>query len=266
MTRRATSSGGRAVSLKRLLTVLVVFGGLSLAGWQAWEWRADVRCTSIVISGAQHASHDALLALAQVAEGDRLYAIDTAVAADRLVRHPWVAQASLVRLPTGTLRITVRERNPIARVTDDGVPARSATASPSAEYYLDANGFSMPPVADTTYHVPRLRGLPGSYHPVRPLSNDTTRAMLRALAEMPDRRRRLVAGLQWRDEMGFVLETTPTRSHPSIVVRLGHTEFGPRLERLYAFWRRAVMTQPETHFDYVDLRFKGQIVAREDDA
>ena len=254
MTRRATSSGGRAVSLKRLLTVLVVLGGLSLAGWQAWEWRADVRCTSIVISGAQHASHDALLALAQVAEGDRLYAIDTAVAADRLVRHPWVARASLVRLPTGTLRITVREREPIARVEG------------AAGYYLDAHGFAMPPVSDTTYHVPRLRGLPGSYHPVRPLSNDTTRAMLLALSEMPDRRRRLVAGLQWRDDIGFVLETAPTRMHPSIAVRLGHTAFGPRLERLYAFWRRAVMTQPETHFDYVDLRFKGQIVAREDDA
>ncbi len=244
----------RLVSWKRLLTTLLVLGGLSLAGWQGWAWRANVHCERIVVTGAERAERDSLTALAQVAVGDLLFAIDPNVVADRIRRHPWVAAAKVSRLPTGTLRIEVVERAPV-------LVAEEGAGSPA--YYIDAHGYRMPLATDTLPPLPFIRGLDEPYHPVRPLRDSTVHALAGAVAELYGDRLALIDGFERRADGDFVLFTAATLKRPAIPVRLGERDFRAKLRRLFAFWRQGVMPGPETRFDYVDLRFERQIVTRE---
>ena len=84
--------------------------GLALLGWR-WT---TMPCTSVRIVGAAHAGADALQRLAQVDTGRVLFDLDPVLIEDRVRRHPWVREAEVTRMLTGTLTIRVAERTTIA--------------------------------------------------------------------------------------------------------------------------------------------------------
>lgn len=233
-----------------------LIGGLVLVavlGVLGWRWQASVQLEAVDIVGARHAEADALRELAAVPADTAIYALDPAIVSDRVERHPWVEAATTYRLPTGTLRISVTERTPVALALDaEGAPA----------YYLDRQGFCMPRVEGAAYDVPLLRGLgEDTYHPVRPIQHTSVRAMLAALdgSEVQN----IVSELEVWPDSSMAVMTRPTTAHSAIRVQLGTSDFPTRLKRLHAFWNQAVLPQPQTEFSLIDLRFDSQIVTRE---
>ena len=224
--------------------------GLAVGIWLGWRWQATLKLEAIEIAGAHRAVPDSLVALARVDTGMVLYDIDPAFVADRVRRHPWVRTAEATRLPTGTLEIRVTERVPAALVlSGEGVPS----------HYLDVQGYQMPLEKGAAFDVPLLRGTLPDYHPVRPVQDERLRSLLTVLAEVD---RPLVSGLEV-GEKGVTLHTTPTGVHGSVPVRLGEGAFRAKLDKLDAFWQQAVLTQPATQFERIDLRFHGQVVTEE---
>ena len=236
--------------------VLLTLGllGLGSLGVLGWQWMAALRCERIEIHGLHHADSTALLDLAQVDTGMVLFDIDPAIVADRVRRHPWVRTARAMRLPTGTLMISVRERAPVVLVLDErGRPG----------HYLDRAGFAMPSTPGAVYDVPLLRGLSERAHPVRPLQDERVRALLVALADADAQTDALVSELEMQPSGEVVLHTTPVGARGSIAVWLGRDDFAEKLARLRAFWHQAVLPQPDQTFALIDLRFNSQIVTRE---
>ena len=230
---------------------VLVLAGLVVLGLQ---WRATLRCEQVVVIGAQHAPPDTLRRLAHVDTSDLLFDIDPVLVADRVQRHPWVQAAEATRLPTGILRIQVQERQPVALVLDrQGHPA----------HYLDGNGFAMPLVPGTAYDVPLLRGVSEAYHPVRPVEDAGLRDWLAALAAARDETEALVSEAEWRRDGELWLRLTPVGDGAALPVRLGRAPFAPKLERLQAFWRQAVLPRSHYSYDIIDLRFDSQIITRE---
>lgn len=220
----------------------------------AWLWLSSVRLARIEIKGARHADAELLQTLAAVDSGAVLFRLDPELIADRVARHPWVRKASVTRLPTGTLLIHVEERVPVVLQMDAaGRPMR----------YLDAEGYGMPLGKEPAIDVPLLHGVQGPVHPMRPLQDERVRALLRALATMPDPERALISEIVYTPAREFWLYTTPVAGQGSIPVRLGQEEFGKRLRTLAAFWQQAVLTQPGKMFLFIDLRFNGQVVVHE---
>ena len=235
-----------------LTLTLLGFGSLGVLGWQ---WMDELRCERIEIHGLNHADSTALVELAQVDTGMVLFDIDPALVADRVRRHPWVRKARATRLPTGTLTISVWERDPVVLVLDGrGQPA----------HFLDRAGFAMPATPGAAYDVPLLRGLRERYHPVRPLQDEQMRTLLVALADADDQTDALISELEVQRSGEVVLRTTPVGARGSIPVWLGRTGFAEKLTRLRAFWHQAVLPQPDKIFTLIDLRFDSQIVTRED--
>ena len=77
---------------------------------------------------------------ASVRPTQNVLALDLPVLRDRLKLHPRIEEASVERVLPNTLRLSVRERIPVARIrvlAKDGV---------DVHYLLDENGFSMPPL------------------------------------------------------------------------------------------------------------------------
>jgi cell division protein FtsQ len=117
--------------LGKIALVLAVLGG---AGWGGrWAIRAIVNSPRFQVSGieitaAQHVRREELLALAGVATGDRLLAIDTDAVAARLAQHPWIAAAKVSRRLPSVLHIELVERR------------AAAVASLGGLYLVDENG------------------------------------------------------------------------------------------------------------------------------
>lgn len=225
---------------------------MAATGFAGWQWLADVTCQQIEIAGAQHAEHDELLTLAQVDTGMVLFDLDPLLLSDRLQRHPWVREAEILRLPTGTLAIRITERDPVALVI-----------GPQGElsHYLDRAGFQMPLTREAVYDVPLLHGLRAAYHPVQGLADPLVLSLLDALATAPAEADALISELELEGGEAWV-RTPPAGDRGSIRVRLGRDQFAQKLGRLHAFWHQGVLTQPQQVFSLIDLRFDSQIVTR----
>ena len=233
------------------LVVLVV--GLAAA----WVWHRTLPLEAITVVGNEHAEAADISRLAGVAPDSvapvALYGIDIALVADRVRRHPWVKEAHLRRLPTGTLRIAVEERTPVALVLASGAP----------HHYLDAEGYAMPvPDSADAEDVPLLRGRVPAYHPTQRVRSAAMRELLSALATADDGVDALVSEIEW-GARGATLYTEPAAGRGALAVRLGRTGHADALTRLSAFWEQAVLTRPDAPIQLVDLRFAGQVVTRE---
>ena len=232
-----------------LAGTLALVAALGVLGWQ---WLADVSLERVYVVGAQRADTAEVKTLAGVLPDTALYAIEPALVADRVRRHPWVKAASVMRLPTGALRISISERTPAALAMDgDGRPA----------FYLDDRGYCMP-LAEDAANVPLLYGLgEDEYRPVQPLAHRTVREALAALASTGIHDR--VSELTVRADSSIQLYTQAAGPHAPIAVRLGHGPFPEQLRTLRAFWNQAIEAQPNTQFSQIDLRFDGQVITRE---
>ena len=255
--QQAPSAAGRVFVVGLLLVVL---GALA---WLGWRWRAELPLKTIEVAGAQQANVDSLVALARIPPDAPLFSIDPALVADRVRRHPWVAEASAKRRLAGVLTITIEEREPAVLVLD-------GKGRPS--HYLDAGGYGLPletPSDDgfsvSAHDVPLLRGVGAAYHPVQPVENPSVQALLKALAESDPEAVLLISELEITPEGEVEGWLTPLQAgRPSIPVQFGYADFGEKLQRLRAFWRQAVQTRPDRLFEKIDLRFDGQVVTVEE--
>lgn len=237
----------RRLGMAGALVLVVLIGVLGR------RWQATVRVAALRVVGAEHAAPGALRTLTRVDTGAVLYDVEPALVADRVRRHPWVEDASVMRLPTGTLRIDVEERTPAAlAMTSDGTPA----------FYVDRQGFCMPLPDSASYDVPLLYGIADLYTPTQPVAHGPVRRVLAALAA--SKARDLVAELVAQPDSSIRLHTRPTDRRDAIPVRLGHDRFSQRLDYLLTFWAQAVRPRPDTHFSLIDLRFDSQIVTKEE--
>ena len=240
-----SSNIGRAVTA---VMVLAVLGGIATLGWM---WLSDVEVTEVKITGYSQASPDSLAALARVEPGESLYDVKPAFVKDRVQRHPWVESAHITRLPTGTLNIDVKEREPVLLMMGGN----------GESFYIDANGFQMP--RESGYvNVPILTGDPLEYKPLKPVDNEKLLSFLGHLADSD--LDEIISEVQLSDE-GISLYTVSGENHAAIPVTLGRGDLEEKLSALRLFWTQAVQGQPEKRIKEVDLRFAGQVVVQEED-
>ena len=242
------STSARRRWLRRLAVVV-----LALGLGAAWVWQRTLPFERVVVVGTAHApvvEVERLLAVRP--DSSALYSLDPALLAGRAERHPWVRSASVRRMPTGTLRVRVEERTPVAL-------ALGRAGRPS--HFLDAEGYAMPASPSALYDVPVVRGAP-AYHAVQPVADAAFRSLLAAFGRADDATLALVSDVDWGGPV--TLWTTPAGGHASVPVRLGRGgDYGDRLRRLRAFWDQSVLPRPAHAFRLVDLRFDGQVVTRE---
>jgi cell division protein FtsQ len=81
---------------------------------------AGLRITSIALDGEHELSRAGILALAGIEDTSSLHCLDAASARSALTRNPWIADATVLKLYPGRLRISVTERTPLALWQKDG--------------------------------------------------------------------------------------------------------------------------------------------------
>ena len=247
-----TRAHARRQTLARVARRLALVA-LALGLGAAWVWQRTLPLTGVSVVGNVHAEAEDVLRLVRLEpDSTALFSVDADLVADRAVRHPWVRAASIRRLPTGTLRIRVEERQPAALVlARDGRPS----------HFLDAAGYAMPVRPGAIVDVPILRGAP-VYHPTQPVASASLRELLAALATADAETDALVSEVAWSPRR-TTLWTAPSGGRETLPVRLGRTGQAEQLARLSAFWTQAVLPRPDAPIEAVDLRFDGQVVTTE---
>ncbi len=231
--------------------VVAIAGMLSFAGW---TWVDGMAVRKVVVEGARYADEETILALAAVDTSMRVLDVDPLLIADRAVRHPWVQAGAVRRLPSGVVRIAVRERLPVAlALASDGRPTA----------WLDAEGYAMPLPEDAAWDVPLVWGaaLPGNR--TRPLGGASLRELLATLPQSELPPDALVSSFEVGSAGSITMYASVPGRRDAIAVRLGDRGYAEKFRRLHAFWTQAVLPRPDKTFAAIDLRFDGQIVTKE---
>jgi cell division protein FtsQ len=248
MTERLQGYIRRSGFFQGMILVMILAGGI--AGWQ---WLMRVTLQRIEIRGTYVADAEEVRSLAGLDTGMVLYRLEPAAIASRVEKNSWVERASISRLPTGTLIITVEERTPIARIMDrQGQPS----------FYLDRFGFQLPEPDSLLFDVVLLSGYPEGFHPGEETGSDLVLSVLKALDSTAELSDAFLSEVIVRDgEIWLRLE--PSGVHDATKVRLGRGGFEEKLISLAAFRSQAMLREPDRIFELIDLRFNSQVVARE---
>jgi cell division protein FtsQ len=112
------------------VALLLALGSLALARvLDRWARSApEFAIRTLEVTGEERLGEAEVLASAELAVGDNVFARSEAEIAHDLLSHPWIADARVERRLPGTFRITIRERVPAAilsldtpyLVSDDG--------------------------------------------------------------------------------------------------------------------------------------------------
>lgn len=246
------------------------------AGVMGYRHLMRIPLERTVVTGNEWAEQADLIRLAGIDTSLTLYEHAADLTADRIERHPWVEDASVLRLPTGTMRISVNERRPVVQILDP-VTGR-------VSWYLDRHGAMMPVVApgglvievDSTgaepvtvphwFDVPILSGLRDDYHPMRRVSSQSLITFLGVLADLPDRTAGMISEVmlvRTATSEDIQLRLVPTEKRPGVRVRLGSGEFADRIRTMEAFWNQQIARHPDIRYELIDLRFDGQVVVEQ---
>ncbi|MDE2770956.1 MAG: cell division protein FtsQ/DivIB [Bacteroidota bacterium] len=234
---------------RQIWIVLLVVIPIGLGGVMGWKYLWERPCVRLEIAGIQYTDSTLVHSLV-----DSTLTLQMIV--DRLQRHPWIHSARAVCYPTGTTHVQIYERVPRLLVL---------TGNGDTAYYLDENGYMMPPAAHMVFDVPLVRGVPEPYHAVHPVKNPAVRNLLTLLPRIDSQMDILVSEFEIA-ENGLILIARAMGGDHTAVVRLGSEDWEKRLDRLYDFWDKEVAGREDRVFDVIDLRFNGQIITREKSA
>lgn len=237
----------KSIWIASALAVAALIGGVTY-------YLSVLTVNRIEVTGSLHAATDVVIDLSGVAKGDTLYRIDTDMIEGRVKLHPWIRQSSVTRLPTGTLTIDVTERTPV-------VLSVSTSGRPS--FYLDREGFPLPVDSLSQYDVPLIRGIARGTGPVT-VRDTATIELLNVLADLPLAVDGLLSDVIVRPDGDVEAFTVPVHDGRGIRVRLGHGDFDRKMRTLRAFWTQAVAGAPEKRIEWIDLRYRGQVVTKEE--
>jgi cell division septal protein FtsQ len=230
------------------LAIGVLFGSPLVATARSWIAGEPVRIEAISVRGTEHLSPAEVAESTGLPLGAEWTSVDPSEIEANLIAHPWIADASALRLPTGRLLVHVREHSPRAVV---------AIGRPAQDFAVDLEGMPFAPAGDRApTGLPRL--IPNAA--VEPnVANQQMAAAIDLAYRLPKFDLPLPTELFLSDETdptGFALRLPNLK--PRIV--LGHDHFDARLASLSRLLQSGL--EEVGGSETLDLRFADQAVLR----
>lgn len=228
----------RLIVLLGLVCIACSIGGVALVHYA--QHHSYFTATDIAVSTDGTLTSDEIKQWAGVAAGMNTVALDVQAVEQRLRQHPWVHTAIVTREFPQRVYLTIRERQPIARIR-----------RPEAAY-LDRNGDSFVALASGAHDLPFVSGLERV-----PLETQTARTVIagvRLCLLLIQEWNVALSEIHWDDQRGYTLFL----SDRQVVIRLG-----PQIRpSVFVLMQRVLEHWPQDQRATVfDARFTDQIVA-----
>jgi cell division protein FtsQ len=231
---------------KGILGITLLLGLSAVIGWY---WMKSVRVQQVEFSGQHFATVEELQQQISIPENAHPDSIDFMGLMESVESIPYVKQAEISVNPSGTMEVTVHERQPIAMLADG-----------DDKVYVDAQGIKLDIRTGKAVNVPVLYGFPA-----QPMSDTLQSNAFRQTAAFL----REVRGNTFADATLSEIAWTPDEgivamSHENgVKLVFGKAGYSERLRNWEAFYRQVVRRKGIARMRTVDLRFNGQIVTRE---
>ena len=233
-----------------VLSLLLVGTAALLLGANSWKHNLSV--ASVVVRGISIVKASEIMTLARVVRGEPLFDVDLAAVKRRLEQHPYVSSASVQRDTPDRITIVITEREPIAIVLAD------------RSWYLDSAGVVMPAVrSEHVFDLPVITGAIPAVEcvPGKRISAPLVREALDVLntaRTIGDDTFRRISEIHVPAQGELTLYT----AEYGIPVLLNGGDAGDGLLKLDGFWKGVVSQYGAQGLQYVDLRFRDQVVVR----
>lgn len=240
-TKRTLKFGFLGLTL--LAIVLVVAANL---------WKSDLKVKRVTIEGNRIVETAELTQLIKVPKNTQIQEIDLMAVRRDIMSHHFIKDAVVERDLPATLKITVKERIPLAIINSKEI------------LYLDEDGVVLPhSISKQLFDLPVITGIPDglSLAPGAILRNAEIQEALRILASsklVSKELYHLISEVRLRNAGDIVLYA----SEWGVPIIFGRGEIPNKLVRLEAFWNDVVRERGSDNLQYVDLRFDDQVVVR----
>jgi cell division septal protein FtsQ len=229
-----------------LLFIIVVFLAItSLAN----RWRGELLVERLDIRGNRILTEKELGTLARVPLGTPLYDVELLEVRGRVRLSPYVADAVIAHDLPATIRITIRERKPVAILGGQ------------ESFFVSAEGYVLPPVnSKEVFDLPIITGA-GQSQPVKVgtrITSENFKVAVQILSEAAALDRDLYHLIS---EINIEsLEPTLYVAEQGIPVFFRRDSIRTQLVHFLSFWNQYVRQQGSERVRSVDLRFDGQVV------
>lgn len=237
-----------------VVTFFVLSGIAGLAVLAA-EWRESVVGVELEVTGLNITTPEQIREAAALTDTSSLAELDLLTIRRAVLDNPFIKDVSVQRDPPRTLRVDVTERTPIALLLN--VQAR--------DWLVDEDGFVLPALQSAAVHdLPVLTGTTNvqELQPGVRIKNPRVQKALQVLksaAAIDPLLLNLFSEVnldQRRDLLLYTMEG-------GVPVIFGSTQRKEdKLRSFAAFWENVAMKYDPTSLEYVDLRWKGQVVTR----
>lgn len=167
----------------------------------------------------------------------------------RFEKIPYVKHATINVRPSGNLLIHINERQPIAMLADG-----------AHKIYVDKEGLRLPIIPGKAVNVPILYGfnaLPMNDTLKSPAFKTTAKFLMEVKRNPVSNA--TISEVAWTEAKGIIALT----NHHGVKLVFGRGDYTTRLRNWEAFYGKVIKQKGIEQMQLVDLRFKGQIVTRE---
>lgn len=215
-------------------------------------WKSNLKVKRVTIEGNRIVETAEITQLIKVPKNTQLQDVDLMAVRRDILSHHFIKDAVVERDLPATLKVTVKERVPLAIINGPVI------------LYLDEDGVVLPhSISKQLFDLPVLTGMPEGIAaaPGTTIKNADIQEALQILASS-----RLV-----NKELYHVISEVRLRNGGDIVlyaaewgvpIIFGHGEIASKLVRLESFWNTVVRERGSDNLQYVDLRFDDQVVVR----
>ena len=215
-------------------------------------WKSNLKVKRVTIEGNRIVETAELTQLIKVPKNTQLQEIDLMAVRRDIMSHHFIKDAVVERDLPATLKVTVKERVPLAIINSTEI------------LYLDEDGVVLPhSISKQLFDLPVLTGMPEglALMPGATLKNADIQEALRVLASsklVSKELYHLISEVRLRNGGDIVLYA----SEWGVPIIFGRGEIANKLVRLEAFWNDVVHERGSDNLQYVDLRFDDQVIVR----
>ncbi len=234
----------KGVVLLLVLAIALVIGGNL--------WKSNLRVKRISVAGSLNVEPNQIVQLAEIPIGTPLYEVDLTRVQRNVQSHYFIRRATVERDLSGGIKITVEERTPLAVIL--GAPL----------WYVDDRGVILPSsISKAVYDLPVLAGLPAGTKlsagsRIREEDVEEALLVLNVLKRVNREMFHRISEIRVRNGGDMVL----TSAESGVPIIFGRGEIADKVARLESFWTTEVVERGTKDLQYIDLRYRDQVVAR----
>lgn len=245
------------------VAMFFVVSGIAAVAVLAAEWRESAVGVKLDVRGLAITTREQIRKAAGISDTSNLASLDLLHIHDEILKNPFIKDVELTRDPPQTLQVVVTERKPIAMLLN----------VESEDWLLDEDGFVLPATKSSTVHdLPVITGVSDGVHELTPGAKKLTPGIrvvnvqvqkglqaLKAIRSMDVELAHLFSEINLDHQRDLILYTM----EGGVPVILGSpARLTEKMRAFRAFWENVAMKYDPSSLEYIDLRWKEQVVTR----